>query len=171
MPVEPWQTLITVQKLRLDYEQSVAPIRQTLEGLTELRQLTREINASRGVHKTSGTTLASKPDTPSEVSAEQRLDEYVPATAVFRLQGRYPTYKQFKRWLDSVPYNVIRRKKPRRNRLEIHAGDFIKHWQSVHQEAFALLDEVAERAEAVRKAKGRKLSRPVFAQAEAEDSV
>jgi len=171
MGTEPWQTLITIQKLRVDYERIVAPIRQTLEGLTDLRQLTREIKKLRGVsHKMSANTLASKPDVPADVSAQQRLDEYVPATAVFRLQERYPTYKQFKRWLDSVPGNVIRRKKPRRNRLQIHAGDFIRHWQSVHQVAFTLLDEVAERAEAIRNTrKGQKLSRPIFAQAEAPD--
>ncbi|MEJ5342804.1 MAG: hypothetical protein WHT09_14680 [Thermogutta sp.] len=83
-------------------------------------------------------------------------DVYVPATAVFRLQEKYKTYKQFKRWLDSIPPDVIRRKKPSRNRLLIHAADFVKYWRRMFDATFEILDEVAERMETVRDKKRNK---------------
>lgn len=109
---------------------------------------------------TEDATLAT-PATPASSGGDAQAnlsvtDVYVPATAVFRLQDKYKTYKQFKRWLDSIPPDVIRRKKPTRNRLLIHAADFVKYWRRMFDATFEILDEVAERMETMRDKKRNK---------------
>jgi hypothetical protein len=104
-------------------------------------------------------------------SSKERLsgtvvdDAFVPA-ALIGWQGKFGTYKQFKRFLDSTP--TIRRRKPHVNRLEIHAADWAKHWASeadrqfegldgpLGAEADAVAESVNNRTKAIREAKGRK---------------
>jgi len=109
--------------------------------------------AAAPVEATPATPASSGNDARSSFSV---TDVYVPATAVFRLQDKYKTYKQFKRWLDSIPPDVIRRKKPSRNRLLIHAADFVKYWRRMFDATFEGLDEVAERMETMRDEKRNK---------------
>jgi len=131
-----------------------------LEQLGVIRQLTRGVS-----HKTGGNaSLVSRPAEPTGATSQRSYD-YVPASQIF--MERFDTYKQFRRWLDSIGEEVVRRYKPRRNRLMVHAGDWYRFWGDVDKQAWKRVDDAIERAEAVRKR--RKSSRSVFAQAEAPD--
>ena len=74
---------------------------------------------------------------------------YVPASRLYREHFR--SYRGFKRWLTRTPENVVRRYRPRPNRLMIHLADWQAYWRVVDEEAWKRLDEAEARREVVRK--------------------
>lgn len=99
-------------------------------------------DALRALEPFADAPLVRHDGTPDDASA------FVPASSLW--QDRFGTYRQFKAWLDRTP--TIRYRKPSANRLEIHAGDWAKHWAAADQDSFERLDEaaIADAAAAVR---------------------
>lgn len=52
----------------------------------------------------------------------------------------FQTYSTFKRWLDGTPKSEVRRRKPSKQRLEIHAGDWNRYWTQRKREQSEALD-------------------------------
>jgi hypothetical protein len=69
---------------------------------------------------------------------------FLPASTFYR--DHFATYKQFKAWLDRTPESEIRRRKPSKNRLDIHAGDWKKYWDVKAEKTFDGLDNTEPRA-------------------------
>ena len=65
-------------------------------------------------------------------------DAYVPASALWR--DEFGTYRKFKTWLKNTPETEVRRRRPRENRLELHAADWARHWDAVHKAMFDAAD-------------------------------
>jgi hypothetical protein len=68
--------------------------------------------------------------------------------------GRFTTFKAFRGWLARHP--EIRTRKPSRQRLEIHAGDWLAFWATEDQKAFDALDATPEAIAAVEEVERRK---------------
>ncbi|GAB6186680.1 hypothetical protein [Thermopirellula anaerolimosa] len=71
------------------------------------------------------------------------IRDYIPATVAAR--QKFMNYKQFKRWLDGVPNDVIRRCRPSRNRLLVHAGDWANYWKARDDDYWKKIDYLVAR--------------------------
>ena len=72
-------------------------------------------------------------------------DAWVPISTVWR--DKFETYKQCKAFLNST--NQIRTRKPNKQRLDVHAGDWVRFWRRQSDEAFEELDSPSEQVEAL----------------------
>jgi hypothetical protein len=64
-------------------------------------------------------------------------EAYVLASTVWR--DRFGTYKKFTAWLKKDG-KAVRTRSPRENRLEIHAGDWVRFWKKHEEQEFENLD-------------------------------
>ncbi len=73
----------------------------------------------------------------SEHDAED-ASAYVGASTLWG--DRFSTYDKFKTWLKKTPETEVRRRRPRKNRLELHAGDWARYWDALHKAQFDASD-------------------------------
>lgn len=123
---------------------------------TTQRAFDQYISALHSLVRISDSVWPSEEVAPSEGSTPMRVEipppedsHYVPASRLYREHFR--SYRGFKRWLTRTPENVVRRYRPRPNRLMIHLADWQAYWRVVDEEAWKRLDEAEARREVVRK--------------------
>jgi hypothetical protein len=92
--------------------------------------------------------LLAAPETTSNAAKTQEevlsdVDESAFVSASTLWHDRFITYKRFSSWLQRNS-SKIRTRKPRKNRLEIHSGDWLNHWARVEVENVRALDEAGD---------------------------
>jgi len=85
-----------------------------------------------------GGLIASGDGQAVRLDSEQDPNVFVAASKVY--PERFDNYKAFRRFLEDHP--EIRRRKPSKQRLEIHAGDWIEYWAEHDTEEFEAADKV-----------------------------
>ena len=86
----------------------------------------------------------SEPPKPAETvetsAGEPQADRsaYVGASTLWG--DRFATYRKFETWLKNTPETEVRRRRPRKNRLELHAADWARYWDAFDKGKFDAAD-------------------------------